>query len=92
MADKDVDCTGCCDFFVRSVAALPGLAQRYTFQEYYEGQCLFHHVVEYLGRFGLFVHAFGVNTAVGIPVSQTDVLFMRSQTGTARAAADPLTP
>jgi FkbM family methyltransferase len=49
-----------------------------SFVEYYEGQCLFHDLVAYLAQFGLFMRAFGINTPIGEPVGQTDVLFLRS--------------
>jgi FkbM family methyltransferase len=48
-----------------------------SFINYYEGQCFFHELVEFLGGFGLFVTAFGVNTPLGKVVNQTDVLFTR---------------
>jgi FkbM family methyltransferase len=48
-----------------------------SFIEYYEGQCLFHDLVTYLAQFGLFLRAFGINTPIGRPLGQTDVLFMR---------------
>jgi len=48
-----------------------------SFIEYYEGQCLFHDVVGYLAKSGLFLRAFGINTPTGKPVGQTDVLFLR---------------
>jgi FkbM family methyltransferase len=48
-----------------------------SFSEYYQGQCFFHEVVEFLAGRGLFVTALGVNTPTGSPVNQTDVLFTR---------------
>lgn len=52
-----------------------------SFIEFYEGQCLFHEVVNYLAGFNLFVRALGVNTSIGQPLGQTDVLFLRPGNG-----------
>jgi FkbM family methyltransferase len=49
-----------------------------SFIEYYDGQCLCHDLAAHLAVFGLFIRAFGVNTPLGKPVLQTDVLFMRA--------------
>ncbi len=49
-----------------------------SFIEYYERQCLFHEIVAILAGHGFFLRAFGVNTPTGMPVDQTDALFMRT--------------
>jgi hypothetical protein len=48
-----------------------------SFLEYYEGQCLFHELTAWLAERQFFVHAFGINTPLGEPAGQTDVLYMR---------------
>jgi FkbM family methyltransferase len=47
-----------------------------SFVEYYEGQPLFADLVTFLNERGFVPHAFGVQTAVGRPIGQTDVLFV----------------
>lgn len=48
-----------------------------SFEQYYHGQCSFDELVSFLAGFGLFIHAFGVNTPTGARVRQTDLLFTR---------------
>lgn len=48
-----------------------------SFVELYEGQCLFGDVVTFLAGHGFGVHALGAETARGVPLVQTDVLFVR---------------
>lgn len=48
-----------------------------SFTELYHGQCLFADVVSFLGAHGFGVHAFGAETARGMPLAQADVLFLR---------------
>jgi FkbM family methyltransferase len=50
-----------------------------SFIEYYEGQCLFHDIVGYLVKFGLFLAVLGDHTPAGRMLRQTDVLFLRSR-------------
>lgn len=56
-----------------------GVITEVSFVEFYPGQCRFEDVVRFLAEHGFRVHAFAVSTAVGRPVSQTDVLFLRSK-------------
>jgi FkbM family methyltransferase len=49
-----------------------------SFHEYYRGQCLFHDIVGYLANFRFRVFALGRGTAVGQPLTQADVLFIKS--------------
>jgi FkbM family methyltransferase len=49
-----------------------------SFREFYKGQCRFDQLVSLLAEAGLFVHAFGARTAVGRPLDQCDMLFLRS--------------
>jgi FkbM family methyltransferase len=51
-----------------------------SFTELYHGQCLFGDVVSFLGARGFGVHAFGAETARGMPLVQADVLFLRAAT------------
>ena len=48
-----------------------------SFVELYEGQCLFVDIVGLLASRGFGVHAFGAETARGVPLVQADVLFVR---------------
>jgi hypothetical protein len=47
-----------------------------SFVEYYQGQCFFDGVVEHMAKSGFLIYAFGVNTLLGRPIHQTDVLFV----------------
>jgi FkbM family methyltransferase len=47
-----------------------------SFIEFYQGQPLFHHVVEFLSHKNFYLHALGVNTPLGKELSQTDALFI----------------
>ncbi len=51
-----------------------------SFTGLYNGQCLFVDVVSFLGARGFGVHAFGAETARGVPLTQADVLFLRGAT------------
>ena len=48
-----------------------------AFVEYYSRQCFFEDVVEFLAARGFRVSALSVRTALGKPLTQTDVLFLR---------------
>jgi len=48
-----------------------------SFTEYYENQCLFQEIVGQLHIYGFTVRAFAVNTPLGQPLTQADVLFTR---------------
>jgi FkbM family methyltransferase len=48
-----------------------------SFVEFYQQQCLFHEVVEFLWDKGFQLYSFGVNTVTGSRIKQTDVLFLR---------------
>jgi FkbM family methyltransferase len=48
-----------------------------SFKEFYKGQCRFDQLVSFLAEAGLYIHAFGARTAVGRPLDQCDVLFLR---------------
>jgi FkbM family methyltransferase len=50
-----------------------------SFIEYYEHQCFFHDLVNYLSEFRLYARAFGVNTPLAAEVNQTDVLFLKGR-------------
>jgi Methyltransferase FkbM domain len=50
-----------------------------SFEEFYQGQCLFHEVLGFLGEHDLFLAALAVGTQTGSPLKQTDVLFLRRQ-------------
>jgi FkbM family methyltransferase len=49
-----------------------------SFREFYVGQCRFEEVVAFLFDHKFGVHAFGVQTPLGKPILQTDVLFLKS--------------
>jgi FkbM family methyltransferase len=49
-----------------------------SFKEFYKGQCRFDELVSLLAEGGLFVHAFGARTAVGMHLNQCDLLFCRA--------------
>jgi FkbM family methyltransferase len=46
-----------------------------SFKEFYEGQCLFHEIVEFCAAQGFYLSGFAKNTLVGKRIEQTDVLF-----------------
>ncbi len=48
-----------------------------SFIEFYQGQPLFHDVVEFLHQRNFYLSALGVNTPIGKELSQTDALFIR---------------
>ncbi len=48
-----------------------------SFVEYYSKQCLFADVVEFMARQNFRLHSLGLGTALGKPLTQTDVLFRR---------------
>ena len=48
-----------------------------SFLEFYNGQALFHELVEFLSARGFYLDAMGVNTSLGQKLSQTDALFAR---------------
>jgi hypothetical protein len=48
-----------------------------SFKELYKDQCRFDQSVSLLAEAGLFVSAFGAKTAVGRPLNQCDMLFLR---------------
>lgn len=50
-----------------------------SFIELYKGQCLFHELVTFLAEHGFNVCAFGVQTTLGRPLLQADVLFVSEQ-------------
>jgi FkbM family methyltransferase len=53
-----------------------------SFIEFYEKQCLFHDVVQFLATKGFQIRAFSAKTSLGARLLQTDVLFERvSQNG-----------
>lgn len=45
--------------------------------EYYEGQCLFHDLVDWLARSGFFLAVLGDHTPTGVVLAQADMLFLR---------------
>jgi FkbM family methyltransferase len=49
-----------------------------SFVEMYQGQALFHDVVEFFAQRSFHIKAFGVNTVLGQKIVETDVLFGRS--------------
>lgn len=49
-----------------------------SFTKYYSNQPLFHEIAAFLNDFNFSVYAFAVDTPVGKPCHQTDVLFYRS--------------
>jgi FkbM family methyltransferase len=49
-----------------------------SFRELYEGQCLFHDVVEFCGPHGFYLSAVADDIAAGQRLVQTDVLFERT--------------
>ncbi len=52
-----------------------------SFKEFYKGQCRFDQLVTLLAQSGFFLYAFGMRTAVGRPLDQCDVLFLKSAVG-----------
>ena len=50
-----------------------------SFQEFYQGQCLFHELVAFLSLHGFFIYALGHGTAIDRPILQTDVLFLKGK-------------
>ena len=50
-----------------------------SFIEFYEGQPLFSEIVNFMQQQGFRPVAFGTNTALGVRLQQTDVLFERKQ-------------
>jgi hypothetical protein len=50
-----------------------------SFVAYYEGQCLFHELVQHLAGAGLYLTALSATTPTGRPLGQTDALFMRAK-------------
>jgi hypothetical protein len=52
-----------------------------SFKEFYKGQCRFDQLVALLAQSGFFLYAFGMRTAVGRPLDQCDVLFLKSVVG-----------
>lgn len=48
-----------------------------SFVELYKGQCMFAQVCSFLDAYGFGLHAFGATTALGKPIAQADVLFLR---------------
>jgi len=61
-----------------TIASAKAIPSEVSFVELYQGQCLFHELVEFLASHGFHVRAFGTNTASGKLLSQTDLLFLRS--------------
>lgn len=61
----------------RTLAHAKAVIAEVSFKEYYRGQCRFDELVTFLAARGLYVRAFGVRTARGKSLSQTDVLFAR---------------
>jgi FkbM family methyltransferase len=62
----------------QSLAAAKAVITEVSFIPYYEGQCLFHDLVQYLAEAGLYLAAFGFSTPTGRRIGQTDALFIRS--------------
>jgi hypothetical protein len=50
-----------------------------SFAEYYEGQGQFHEVVAFLATFRFYLAVLGDHTPRGLPLNQTDVLFLRQE-------------
>lgn len=48
-----------------------------SFVELYKGQCTFAQVCSFLDGYGFGLHALGATTALGKPMAQADVLFLR---------------
>ena len=48
-----------------------------SFIEFYTAQPLFHDVIYFLSQRNFYLYALGTNTPTGIPLSQTDALFIR---------------
>lgn len=48
-----------------------------SFQEIYQGQCLFHEVAAFLSGHGFVVYALGHGTVIDRPILQTDALFLK---------------
>jgi len=49
-----------------------------SFKELYTDQCRFDELVSHLAKSGFFVHALGHSTALGRPLLQSDVLFLKN--------------
>lgn len=61
----------------RSLKHAKALITEVSFREFYKGQCRFDQVVSCLAAQGFFVHAIGQGTALGKPLVQSDVLFLK---------------
>jgi FkbM family methyltransferase len=53
------------------------LISEVSFLEFYQSQPLFHEMVTFLAQHNFYLYALGINTSLGISLSQTDVLFVR---------------
>ena len=49
-----------------------------SFRSYYDGQVLFPELLHFLENRGFHLHAFDTTTALGRPLTQTNVLFLRA--------------
>jgi len=52
-----------------------------SFKEFYKGQCLFHHIVQFCAERGFYASAFAEHTRLGGRIEQTDVLFEKQSNG-----------
>jgi len=59
-------------------AALTVLAE-VSFREFYERQCLFHEILEFLWRHDFALVALGHGTAIGRRLLQGDALFLKRE-------------
>jgi FkbM family methyltransferase len=50
-----------------------------SFQKLYSGQALFHEVLSFLASHGFTLHSLGASTPLGVPLMQTDALFLRPE-------------
>jgi FkbM family methyltransferase len=55
----------------------PAILAEVSFEKFYENQCLFEDVSGFLGKFGYRLRALGSGTAIGAPLKQCDVLFVK---------------
>src|SRR6185312_14835315 len=58
-----------------------------SFVRFYENQCLFDDVLHFMSDIGFCLHALGINTTLGKPLSQTDVLFLPNSIPNSRGPA-----
>jgi len=64
---------------LRSLEHTSAVIVEVSFREFYQGQCLFQDVVEFLAERGFALHALGQGTAMGKPLLQADALFVATR-------------